>query len=94
MKPIGRLHVIGTTHVHMKKMSLKSSTKNRVKPYGDDFGRRVQKLAKGGHSHGHNNQPQLRIYLFIYFHPQLFCANPWVMSEGGVDSLNRNLSLA
>lgn len=31
--------------------------KCEVKPCDDEFERRVQKLAKGGRSHGHNNQP-------------------------------------
>lgn len=55
----------------------------------------MQKSAKGGRSsHGHNNQPQLRFYLFVYFNSHMFCVNPWVVFDGGVDSLNRNLSLA
>lgn len=77
-----------------RKCNYRALQKDEVKPCGDEFGRRVQKLAKGRRSHGHNNQPQLRFYLFLCFHSHLFCVNPWIVLDGGVDSLDRNLLLA
>ena len=95
VKLIGRLHIIGTTHVHWKKILVTSFTKKcEVKPCDDEFERRVQKLAKGGRSHGHNNQPWLHMFSFaLVLCESIGCVQWWGESSKSQSIIGLGLGL-